>query len=350
MNIIINDNSSGLLPFSINHASFEIRIGMFSNIDRIVMLSKNNDHIYLNVSKEFEEIIKEKYPKFNVNSNNVPDGKELKGSVPYKKLSDNYEDLTQWGQILKLNREFLFYDFEIYQSSQSFTKHSSVILVNNKFIKINSKSNLKAGVIIDAEDGPVVIGKNVVIDVGAIIKGPVFIDDYSYIAPGAKIRSGTSIGKNCKIGGEVSCSIILDYSNKAHDGFLGHSFVGEWVNIGAGTNNSNLKNNYSTVKFDYGDSMGLVDTNEQFLGAFIGDYTKLGISTMLNTGTHIGIASNIFGGGFQKKYILPFSWGVNDKVDFNKFLATCKKMKKRRNVEISKIEIDFLKKIYDKIN
>lgn len=349
MNIIVKD-SLGLPPFSMNHASFEMRIGMFTNLERIVMLSNDNDNIFLEVNRELADIIEKKYSDFDVNSEDFHGDIELKGSVPYKKFSDNLNEVSDWGQVLKLNNEFLFYDFEIYESSQDYNKHESSILVNNESIKINSKSNLKAGVIIDATDGPVVIGKNVVIDVGAIIKGPVFIDDYSYIAPSAKIRSGTSIGKNCKIGGEVSYSIILDYSNKAHDGFLGHSFVGEWVNIGAGTNNSNLKNNYSKVKFNYGDSRGVVMTNEQFLGAFIGDFSKIGISTMLNTGTHIGIASNVFGAGFQKKYIVPFSWGHSDKVDFNKFLETCKKMKDRRNVEISKVEIEFLKKIYDKIN
>ena len=349
MNIIVED-TLGLPPFSMNHASFEMRIGMFTNLERIVMLSNDNDNIFLEVNSALIDIIKEKYSEFNINSKDFHDGLKLKGSVPYKKLTDNLNEVSEWGQILKLNEEFLFHDFEIYSSSQDYNKHKSAILVNSESIKINTKSNLKAGVIIDASDGPVVIGENVVIDVGAIIKGPVFIDNYSYIAPGAKIRSGTSIGKNCKIGGEVSCSIILDYSNKAHDGFLGHSFVGEWVNIGAGTNNSNLKNNYSKVKFDYGDSRGVVITNEQFLGAFIGDYSKIGISTMLNTGTHIGIGSNVFGGGFQKKYILPFSWGHSDKIDFNKFLETCKRMKDRRNVVMSKVEIEFLEKIYDKIN
>ena len=105
----------------------------------------------------------------------------------------------------------------------------------------------------------------------------------------------------------MSCSIINDYSNKVHDGFLGHSFIGEWVNIGAGTNNSNLKNNYNKIKFNFGEKV--IDTNETFLGSFIGDYTRIGISTMLNTGTYIGLGANIFGGGFQKQHITLFSWG-----------------------------------------
>ena len=150
------------------------------------------------------------------------------------------------------------------------------------------------------------------------------------------------------MGGEVSSSVISNFSNKVHDGFLGHSFIGEWVNIGAGTNNSNLKNNYSSVKFDFGDGNDSIITKEQFLGVFIGDYTRVGISTMFTAGTHIGLGSNIFGDGFQNKYIAPFSWGKNDKVDFDKFVITCEIIKKRRNIKMSKIDIDFLKELYNK--
>jgi len=309
MNIIVNGKTSKLLPFSINHASFEMKVGMFTNLERIVLLCDENDKIYLEVASDIEEIIKEKYSSFSINSKNLPQGTILDGSIPYKKINNRKADSLNWGDLLRLNQDFLIYDFEFYKCDGNYKKHDSTILVNEKFIKINNGSNLKAGAIIDAEEGPVVIGRNVIIDSGAIIKGPVFIDDDSYIASGTKIKSATSIGKNCKVGGEISNCIISNYSNKAHDGFLGHSFIGEWVNIGAGTNNSNLKNNYSSIKFHCGDSRGIIDTKEQFLGAFIGDYVKLGISTMLNTGTHIGIGSNVFGGGFQDKYISPFSWG-----------------------------------------
>ena len=169
-------------------------------------------------------------------------------------------------------------------------KFDTATLINEKEIIINEDTEVRAGTIIDATKAPVIIGKNVIVDIGVLIQGPVFIDDNTYIAPGAKIRAGTFIGKNCKVGGEVSSSVICNFSNKVHDGFLGHSFIGEWVNIGAGTNNSNLKNNYSLVKIRIEDK--IYPTEQQFLGSLIGDYTRIAIGTNLNTGTFIGIGAN----------------------------------------------------------
>ena len=141
-------------------------------------------------------------------------------------------------------------------------------------------------------------------------------------------------------------AIFHGYSNKVHDGFLGNSYIGEWVNLGANTNNSNLKNNYGKIKFQFNNQ--ILETNKLFLGTMIGDFTRTGISTMINTGSNIGLGSNIFGGGFQNKYINSFSWGEKDIVDFNKFIETVKIMKDRRNEKISKTEVSFLKKIYYK--
>jgi hypothetical protein len=146
----------------------------------------------------------------------------------------------------------------------------------------------------------------------------------------------------------VSSSVISNFSNKVHDGFIGDSFIGEWVNIGAGTNNSNLKNNYNNIKFSF-NGKDYIDTGHQFLGSMIGDYTRIGISSMLNTGTYIGIGANIFGSGFQDKYIRSFSWGRDDaKTDFDKFINTCKKIYSRRNKQLTESEIVFLDFLYNK--
>ena len=155
------------------------------------------------------------------------------------------------------------------------------------------------------------------------------------------------IGPNCKIGGEVTSSIFHGMSNKVHDGFIGHSYIGEWVNIGAGTNNSNLKNNYSKVKFNFGSSK--VDSNKTFLGSMIGDFSRISIGTSINTGTFIGIGSNIFNHNFNNKFINSFSWGNDERVDFNKFLNTCKLMFKRREFELDKTEENLLKYLYKNI-
>ena len=167
----------------------------------------------------------------------------------------------------------------------------------------------------------------------------------SIINPGAKLRGDVSIGPHCKIGGEVECSTFHGYSNKQHDGYIGHSYIGEWVNLGANTNSSDLKNNYSNIRFKIGDEQ--IDTGKMFLGSMIGDYTKTGISTMLNTGTYIGLGANVFGGGFQDKFIPSFSWGKNDKMELEKFLSTLEIVKDRRGLKVSNNEINLITHLYN---
>ncbi len=163
--------------------------------------------------------------------------------------------------------------------------------------------------ILSAVDGPIILDEGAIIQEGAIIIGPTYIGKNSMVAFGAKIRSNTSLGPNCRVGGEVGNSIFQAYSNKAHDGFLGNSYIGAWCNLGANTNNSNLKNNYKEVLLHSYQSGKLEPSGQIFCGTFMGDYTKAGISTMFNTGTVVGISSNVFGAGFQSKYIPSFTWG-----------------------------------------
>ena len=182
------------------------------------------------------------------------------------------------------------------------------------------------------------------IDIGALIKGPVYIGPNSIVNPGAKLRENVSIGPMCKIGGELEDVVIQGYTNKQHDGYIGNSYIGEWVNLGANTNNSDLKNNYSNIRVDLGDQ--IIDAG-MFAGCLIGDYTKCGISTMINTGSYIGLGCNLFGSGFQDKHISNFSWGTDGvKTDFNKFINTLEIVKNRRGQEVSSAEVDFLKSLY----
>ena len=164
------------------------------------------------------------------------------------------------------------------------------------------------------------------------------------INPGAKLRGNVTLGPMCRIGGEVKDVIFHGYSNKQHDGFLGHSYIGEWVNLRANTNNSNLKNNYSNVRLRIEDEV--IETGKQFFGTMIGDYSRTGISTMLNTGTIIGLGANIFGGGFQDKYIPSFQWGKESKTELDKFLLVAEKMQKRRDKKMSLNEKAFITKLY----
>lgn len=192
------------------------------------------------------------------------------------------------------------------QSAPVTDKYTSVYGEENIFIEegVSIKSS-----ILNAENGPIYIGKNAVIQEGSLIIGPAAIGEESMVAFGAKIRPNTTLGPVCRVGGEVGNSIFMGYSNKAHDGFLGNSFIGEWCNLGANTNNSNLKNDYKEVKLYNYHTSQLEPSGEIFCGTFMGDYTKAGISTMFNTGTVVGVASNVYGADFQEKFIPSFTWG-----------------------------------------
>ncbi len=162
---------------------------------------------------------------------------------------------------------------------------------------------------LNATDGPIYIGKEAVVMEGAKIRGPFALCAHSTVKMDAKIYGGTTIGPYCKVGGEISNSVIFSYSNKGHDGFLGNSVLGEWCNLGADTNVSNLKNTYESVKLWSCVSEHFENTGEQFCGLIMGDHSKTGINTMFNTGTVVGVYANIFGDGYQRNYIPSFSWG-----------------------------------------
>lgn len=189
--------------------------------------------------------------------------------------------------------------------------------------------------ILNAEGGPIYIGKNATVSEGAIIQGPFALGEGGVIGQGAKIRPNTTVGPYCKVGGEVNNSVFFGYSNKGHDGYLGNSVIGEWCNLGANTNNSNLKNDYTHVKLYNHATQQLEDTGQIFCGLFMGDYTKTGISTMFNTGTVVGVNVNVFGAGFQPKYIPSFSWGGNAEgfapYRCDKALAVIRETMRRRN-------------------
>ncbi|MDP2365630.1 MAG: transferase, partial [Ignavibacteria bacterium] len=171
----------------------------------------------------------------------------------------------------------------------------------------------------------------------AVIEGPCFIGESSKIKSGAAIYENVSIGKVCKVGGEVEQSIFMDYSNKQHAGFIGHSYIGSWVNLGADTNNSDLKNNYSKIKVKL--SSKEVDTGSQFIGLMIGDHSKSAINTMFNTGTVVGFSCNIFAAGFPEKYIPSFTWGGDDLstvYDIKKAIETAIVVTSRRKIDFEK--------------
>ncbi len=195
--------------------------------------------------------------------------------------------------------------------------------------------------IINTTTGPVYLGKNAEIMEGCMIRGGLALCENAMLKMGAKIYGATTIGPDSRIGGEVNNSVIQAYSNKAHDGFLGNSVIGEWCNIGADTNNSNLKNNYEEVKlWNYQDKK-FKPTGTQFCGLMMGDHAKCGINTMLNTGTVIGYGANVFGDGFPRQYIPEFAWGgASGFTTFHtdKFFQTAQAVMSRRNQSFSNMD------------
>lgn len=204
--------------------------------------------------------------------------------------------------------------------------------------------------VLNAENGPIYIGKNALIQEGTVMMGPFALCDHATVNWGGKMRSNTTIGPYTKVGGEISNSVFFGYSNKGHDGFLGNSVIGEWCNLGANTNNSNLKNDYTNVKL-YSYATGQPENiGRLFCGLMMGDYTKAGISTMFNTGTVVGVNVNVFGGGFQPKYIPSFSWGGEAEgfTDYRleKALQVVRETISRRGVNFGEVDENILREVH----
>jgi UDP-N-acetylglucosamine diphosphorylase/glucosamine-1-phosphate N-acetyltransferase len=205
---------------------------------------------------------------------------------------------------------------------------------------------------LNSETGPIYIGKDAEVMEGCLVRGPFSLGEGSALKMGAKIYGPTTIGPSCKVGGEVNNSVFFGYSNKAHDGFMGQSVIGEWCNIGADTNTSNLKNSYEEVKLWNFADQTFVETGLQFVGLIMGDHAKCGINTMFNTGTVVGVGANIYGPGYQRNYIPGFLWGGTAgfrPYEFSRFLRTVRHVCHRRNVELSEIDEDILFTVYQVI-
>jgi UDP-N-acetylglucosamine diphosphorylase/glucosamine-1-phosphate N-acetyltransferase len=210
---------------------------------------------------------------------------------------------------------------------------------------------IEAGVIINATTGYVYIGKDATILEGCMIRGALALCEHAVLKMGTKVYGATTIGVGCKVGGEISNVVFFANSNKGHDGYLGNSVIGEWCNLGADTNCSNLKNNYDEIKIWSEHKGALVKTGLQFCGLMMGDHSKCGINTMFNTGTVVGVSANIFGGGFPDKFIPSFGWGGSDSMtvyDFHRAMDTANRMMNRRGIQLSDAEIKMYQYIFQK--
>jgi UDP-N-acetylglucosamine diphosphorylase/glucosamine-1-phosphate N-acetyltransferase len=253
--------------------------------------------------------------------------------------------------LIRLNGSQLRHDFNLINGpgiSEEARLFRGVHLINKDDVIIETGAVIKPGVVIDASEGPVYIGKDAEIMPNSVIMGPVFVGEKTKIKTCAVITENVSIGRVCKVGGEVEDAVIMPYSNKQHSGFLGHAYLGSWINIGADTNCSDLKNNYSKINVTFIDKQ--INTGLQFLGLIMGDHSKTSINTMFNTGTIAGFSCNIFGDGFPPKFIPSFSWGGREKIetyDVNKSIDTAKKVMQRRKIDMTPADESLFNNIFN---
>ncbi|GAB2772905.1 GlmU family protein [Salinimicrobium soli] len=252
--------------------------------------------------------------------------------------------------IFRLNGEAIEADFQLLthdRISRPISSTNSLIAPENIFIEEGAKVECA---ILNASEGPIYIAADAEVMEGSIVRGPFALCEHASLKLGAKIYGPTTVGPHSKVGGEVNNSVIFGYSNKGHDGFLGNSVLGEWCNLGADTNTSNLKNNYAEVRlWDYA-SERFAATGLQFCGLMMGDHSKCGINTMFNTGTVVGVSANIFGAGFPRNFIPSFSWGGSGgtttyKTD--KAFEVAEKVMARRDIEFSEEDKAILEHVFE---
>lgn len=330
-----------------------------------VQISKENTFIngrYFPVKELIEEINKLKPGEKLISGENIlafipdshPNETETAEKLAEKLVpvitEKEYKSLTYPWTIFQLAGYGIEEDFKIItkdRKSQQVSETNTLIGTENIFIEEGARVE---GAILNGSTGPIYIGKDAEVGEGSVVRGPLALCDHSYLKLGAKVYGPTIIGPHSKVGGEVNNVVFLGYSNKAHDGFLGNAVIGEWCNLGADTNCSNLKNNYSTIKvFDYstGDK---VDSGLSFCGLLMGDHSKCGINTMFNTGTVTGIFCNVFDSGFPPVHIPSFSWGGAQ--GFSEYIPekaydTTGKMMKRRDLSLSPEDIKIMNKVFE---
>ncbi|TWO31954.1 glucose-1-phosphate thymidylyltransferase [Seonamhaeicola sediminis] len=252
--------------------------------------------------------------------------------------------------IFSKNGEAIHEDFDLItkdRKSKPIPETTVAFHSDNIFIEEGAKLPLCS---LNAEKGPIYIGKNTEIMEGSMIRGPFALCENAIVKMAAKIYGPTTIGPHCKVGGEVDNCVIFGYSSKGHDGFLGNSVLGEWCNLGADTNTSNLKNNYAEVRLWNYDTKGFAKTGLQFCGLIMGDHSKAGINTMFNTGTVVGVSANIFGSGFPRNFVPSFSWGGSS--GYTTFLTkkvfeVTRVVMARRNIEFTEQDKQILEYVFE---
>ena len=376
MQLLVSDDNAHFTfaPLTLTRSLGELRMGMFTLAERWQLMSQgtnvhletknpflqsvypvhalNDDAIRVNArvipSKVLvDEVLKLKVGQSLVYGNTwvaergIGDEKIECGIAPIAVLEN------RWDLYLK-NDAVLREDFHFFTAGRK----SAALSTSNSVLGDASQIFLEEGAIVEAcilnaKSGPIYLGKDSEIMEGSMIRGPFALSEGAGVKMGAKIYGATSIGPHCKVGGEISNSIFLAYSNKGHDGFVGNAYLGAWCNLGADTNCSNLKNNYGHVKTYSYENQKMVQTDVTFMGVFMGDHSKCSINTMFNTATVVGVSANIFSSGFPPKLVPSFSWGPElEKFRLDKALEVAESMMKRRGLGLSEKEREILENIY----
>lgn len=345
MNILLDDISfsNSLFPFGVIRSMAHIRIGILTIFEKWQFYFPGK--VFIASEKwicGFDESECIKYPANFIPSNEFL--KELSAGQEKISFTSDCKILEHPWQIFEFNNWAIRQDFDrltLARISEKISSTNQLISPDKIFIEAGAQVNFS---ILNAEAGPIYIGKNAQIEEGCLLRGPICIGEGARLKMGTKIYGATTVGPYCLAGGEIKNSILTAFSNKAHDGYLGDSVIGEWCNLGAGTSNSNLKNNASVVKiWSKKDNDFVVAGNK--CGLLMGDYSRCAINTSFNTGTVVGVSCSIFGNSFLPKFIDNFTWG-NEKYIFEKAIADINNWKKLKGFEITETEIQSLKKIY----
>ncbi len=383
MNYILFDGTvrNALLPFTFTRPVADIRIGI------LTIREKWEQYLGSTTTTLTEEYLMEKYPMVEMEQNIMINASFLPNAILVDLIQnleqnqavvyqeeivafytndsqeevnfEQYDLVVYEGDLMQIentwdifakNDSVLRDDFNLItadRTSQPIPKSVNVIAPENIFIEEGAKLEF---VTLNASTGPIYIGKNSEIMEGSVIRGPFALCESGRVKLATKVYGATTVGPHSVIGGEVNNSVLFGYSNKGHDGFLGNSVLGEWCNIGADSNNSNLKNNYEEVRLWSYETEGFAKTGLQFCGLMMGDHSKCGINTMFNTGTVVGVSANIFGSGFPRNFVPSYSWG--GAAGFSTYITakafqTAKIVMARRNIEFTDQDAAILTHVFE---
>lgn len=345
MFILSEENPENFFPLTLTRATFELRYGALCPLDRALILAeKLGKPLGLRCRPQLAEYLRAK-TRLPVNEE-IPSESEIGEEyefLPGLPASTPWDILAQSDRLIADDWDFWNREHRNYRPKRLPGVH---VIGGAQNIFLGERAHVQPGCVLDASGGPIIIAANAQVKYSQVI-GPVFIGAGSSVE-GARLRSGTSLGPNCKVGGEVSATIFQSRVNKAHEGFVGHSWAGRWVNFGALATTSNLKNTFGEIRYQR-DGETVVPTGKQFLGSLIGDHTKIGIGQLLATGSNLGVGCNIFGGALAPKYVPSFSWGGNSdwqEYELEKCIKTVHATLGRRNARLRPASEALLRQVF----